>query len=126
MIPTIKDQLKEVISKPDTELLKPKVDPTKVIANPVDVKRQFRKMMRELRLKQRKIRIQKMKELKKEMIKARRARAKYYIDLRKRRAAMRRGEKNLPPIKVPEIVKNQRNHNRNVMKKLRTKFREEK
>lgn len=75
--------------------------------------------MRQLRLKQRRMRLQKMKELKKELVKARRSRAKYFIALRKRRIAMRYGKKNLPPIKMPESMKNMRRHKYKLMRKLR-------
>jgi len=64
-----------------------------------------------------------MKELKKELIKARRARAKYFIAMRKRRIAMRYGKKNLPQIKMPESMKNIRSHKRKLMRRLRSKFR---
>jgi len=37
VIPTLKAQIDQVIADPSTELLKPKVDPNKVVANPRDV-----------------------------------------------------------------------------------------
>jgi hypothetical protein len=55
----------------------------------------------------------------------RRARAKYYIALRKRRAAMRRTGKKLPPIKMPESMKNFRQHRRKLIKGLRSRFKKQ-